>query len=73
MRDRLNAMMFCSNLILSLSDSQEHPVSVPMYSLSRREQDKRIGLKDERNAGRLMQLLPKLILNPVDTIQRDLD
>ncbi|KAI0992329.1 hypothetical protein K3495_g15857, partial [Podosphaera aphanis] len=35
-------------------------------ALSRRDQDKPRGLSDERTAGRVMQLLPKVITNPVD-------
>ena len=38
-------------------------------ALSRRDQDKPIGLDDERNAGRIIQLLPSLSLNPVTPIQ----
>lgn len=36
-------------------------------ALSRREQDKPVGLDDERNAGRLLQLLPNIPLNPIST------
>ncbi|KAI0994661.1 hypothetical protein K3495_g13520, partial [Podosphaera aphanis] len=49
-------------------DSSERP-----DALSRREQDRPIGLDDERNAGRLMQLLPTVSLNTVSTTQENLD
>ncbi|KAI0993496.1 hypothetical protein K3495_g14688, partial [Podosphaera aphanis] len=35
-------------------------------ALSRRDQDKPAGIDDERTAGRVMKLLPKVISNPVD-------
>ncbi|KAI0996343.1 hypothetical protein K3495_g11837 [Podosphaera aphanis] len=43
-------------------NSSEHPDAI-----FRREQDKPMGLDDERNAGRLLQLLPNISLNPIDT------
>lgn len=45
-------------------DSSERP-----DALSRRDQDKPKGLHDERNAGRLMQLLPAVSLNKINTVK----
>ena len=42
-------------------------------ALSRREQDKPRGLEDERNAGRLMQLLPMYAFNTTNTLQISMD
>lgn len=38
-------------------------------ALSRREQDKPVGLDDERNAGRLLQLLPSLSINAISSMK----
>ena len=42
-------------------------------ALSRREQDKPNGLDDERNAGRLMQLLPTFASNTTSTSKKNVD